>query len=397
MVNAILWVRRHRLPFRIRGGGHSYEAYSLVNGGLVIDVSCLLRLQIDPENRTAQVGAGHRLLPLYETLWNHGMAIPGGTCPTVGVSGLTLGGGYGLLSRLLGMTCDSLLEVEMVTARGRIIRANDRQHSDLLWACRGGGGGSFGVVTSFTFRVHPIGNVSRYRITWDFADLEKVVGYWQTWAPFADPRLTSLLALPAQNQGDLRANGVFVGSEEELRQLLEPLQEAVPPKTAEFQSISWIEAVCFFAGTPLRQDKFKNSSAYGYEPLSHEALSVLIRNLQTAPGPSNVLSLDAYGGQIRRVPESATAFPHRKSLFVMHYQSYWQQDADAEKNIKWIEGFRRSMLPYTRGAYCNYCDSAIRDWPRAYFESNLPRLIRVKQKYDPENLFSFEQSIPPRF
>lgn len=396
VVNAILWVRKHRLPFRIRSGGHSYEAFSLVDGGLVIDVSCLLKLRIDPDNCTVQVGAGYRLLPLYEALWNHGVAIPGGTCPTVGISGLTLGGGYGLLSRLLGMACDNLLEVEMVTAQGRIICANDSQHRDLLWACRGGGDGSFGVITSLTFRVHPIKNVSRYRMTWNFADLEKVVHYWQTWAPFTDPRLTSFLALPAQNQGDLRVSGVFVGPEQQLRRLLGPLQEAVRPKTAEFQSTTWIEAVCLFAGTPLRQDKFKNSSAYGYRPLNDEALRVLIHNLQTAPGPSNVLSLDAYGGQIRQVPESATAFPHRKALFVMHYQSYWQQNADAEKNIKWIEDFRTSMLPYTRGAYRNYCDSMIDDWPHAYFGRNLAGLIRIKQKYDPENLFSFEQSIPPR-
>jgi FAD/FMN-containing dehydrogenase len=292
------------------------------------------------------------------------------------------------------MTCDNLLEVEMVTAQGEIIRANDNQYSDLLWACRVGGDGNFGVITSFTFRVYPIGNVSRYRMTWDFADLKKVMRYWQLWAPITDPRVTPLLAVPAQNQGDLRSNGVFVGTEQELRQIMLPVQAAIRPKTAEFYSSTWIEAARLFVGSPIRQEKFKHSSAYVYEPLSDEAIDVLIYNLQTAPGQANVVTFDAYGGSISRVPAGATAFVHRKALLVVQYLSYWEQDSEAEKNINWIERFRRSMLPYTKGAYRDYCDSLIMDWPVAYFGENLRNLVKVKQMYDPENLFRFEQSIP---
>lgn len=394
VVNAIRWVRKHRLPFRIRGGGHSYEAFSLVDGGLVIDVSRMLKLQINKESRTAEVGAGFRSQQLYEALWNQGVTIPSGTCPTVGISGITLGGGHGLLSRLLGMTCDNLLEVEMVTAQGEIIRADQSRHPSLLWACRGGSGGNFGVITSFIFRVHPINNVARYRMTWDFADLEKVVRYWQLWAPYTDARLTSLLALPAQNQGDLRSSGIFVGSEEELRQIIRPLQEETQPKTAEFHSATWIEAARFFAGIPKKQEIFKNTSAYVYEPLPDAAIGVLIHNLQIAPGPVNVTGFEACGGAIGQVPVNATAFVHRKALFVIQYQSYWEQDAEADENIRWVEQFRKSMLPYTRGAYSNFCDSMITDWPTAYFAENLAGLEAVKQMYDPENLFHFEQSIP---
>ena len=394
VVNAILWVRESRLPFRIRGGGHNYEAFSLVDGGLVIDVSGMLNLQINKEALTIQVGTGFRLLPLYDKLWDQKLVLPSGTCPSVCISGLTLGGGYGLLSRLFGMTCDSLLEVEMVTAQGNIIRANGNQHNELLWACRGGGDGNFGVITSFTFRVYPIGAVARYRMTWDFADQKKVMRYWQTWAPYTDPRLTPLLALPAQNQGDLRSNGVFVGSEQELREILRPVQDTIPPKIIEFYSTTWIEAAHLFGGTLLRQEKFKNSSAYIYEPLTDAALDVLIYNLQTSPGQANVVTFDAYGGTISHTPADATAFVHRKALFVMQYLSYWSQDYEAEKNISWIERFRNSMLPFTKGAYRDYVDSLIADWPVAYFGENLERLVKVKQTYDPENLFRFEQSIP---
>lgn len=396
VVNAILWVRRQRIPFRIRNGRHSYEAYSLVDGGLVIDISRLLKLQFDRENGTVQIGAGYLLLPLYRALWDQGVTIPGGTCPTVGISGLTLGGGYGLLSRLMGMTCDNLLEVEMVTARGNIVRANRSQHPDLFWACCGGGDGSFGVATSYTFRVHPIGNVSRYRFAWDFTALKEVVQNWQQWAPHADARLTSLLLLPARNQGDIRSNGLFAGPEEELRQIVSPLQERIRPKAAEFQTLTWLEAVHLFAGQPVKQELFKNSSAYAYEPLTDAALDVLLFNLQTAPGTANLVAFDAYGGSISQVPPNATAFVHRNALFSLQYQSYWAQHEEAEENIQWIEQFRQSMLPYTRGAYRCYCDSLIADWPTAYFGGNIERLMTVKQIYDPENLFRYEQSIPLR-
>jgi hypothetical protein len=137
-----------------------------------------------------------------------------------------------------------------------------------------------------------------------------------------------------------------------------------------------------------------NSSAYVLEPLSRTALDLLICNLKNAPGPNNRVSFAAYGGSISLVPRNATAFPHRKALFAIQYQSYWTQDEEACKNIQWIEQFRNSMLPYINGVYRNYCDSMILDWPTAYFEVNLSRLKKVKRMYDPENLFHFQQSIP---
>lgn len=394
--NSIRWVRKQKIPFRIRSGGHSYEAFSLVDDGLVIDVSELLHLQIDKVNGIARIGAGYRMLPLYEALWKKGLTIPGGSCPTTGVSGLTLGGGYGFLSRQLGMTCDKLIEIEMIDAQGNLIRANDKQNSSLLWACRGGGDGNFGVVTSFTFRVYPIGDVSYYTMDWDFADLDKAVLNWQAWAPHTDARLTSLLKLPAQNEGDIRSLGVFVGLEKELRRIVRPIQEAIPPKKITFRSASWIEVARRLGGSEvIRQAKFKNSSAYVYEPFPDAAIATLAKNLKSPYGTSNLVVFDAYGGSIPRVPPEATAFVHRQALFVMQYQTYWEQGAEEADNIRWVEQFRQSMLPYTSGANRDYCDILIPDWQTAYFGENIDKLKKVKQIYDPENLFCFEQSIPP--
>jgi FAD/FMN-containing dehydrogenase len=391
--NAVLWARKNKMPFRIRNGRHSYEAFSLLDGGLVIDTSGILELQIDKSAGTAKVGAGFRLKPLYEALWREGVTIPAGTCPTVGISGLTLGGGYGFLSRLYGMTCDNVLELEMVDYQGSLLLANDKTRSDLFRACLGGGDGSYGIITSFTFSVHPIGDVSHYSMTWDFADLKQVVRYWQSWAPQSDSRLTSSLNLPASGQGSIISSGIYVGLEKELRRTVRPFLEAVPPKKSTFRSASWMEAVRMLAGREVKQSTFKNSSAFAYEPFTEQAISELVKNLSTAPGPSNMVAFDAYGGAIAEMPADKTAFVHRKALFMMQYQTYWEEEQDAVPNIEWVERFRSSMLPYTRGAYRNYCDSLIEDWPDSYFGEYYARLQRVKQIYDPDNLFHYEQSI----
>ncbi|WP_284646047.1 FAD-binding oxidoreductase [Paenibacillus silviterrae] len=394
VANAVRWAKYQRMPFRLRCGGHSYEAFSTIDEGLVIDVSEMLQLKVDLKAGTAKLGAGYRLLSLYEALWKYRVAIPGGTCPTVGISGLTLGGGFGLLSRHFGMTCDSLLELEMVNSRGMVIYANDRQHRELFWACRGAGDGSFGAITSFTFRIQPIGEVAYYTVQWDFADLPKVVRNWQQWAPFTDTRLTPLLNLSAPKQGDILSTGLYIGTQSELRDLLRPLLQHVPPKTTTVRSATWIEAARHFAGRAVRQATFKNSSAYAYEPLSDAAIDTIVDQLTKAPGGStNMVSLDAYGGAIAGVAPQDTAFVHRKALFVLQYQAYWEKEADAAPNINWVERFRQVMLPYTRGAYRDYCDVMIPDWPMAYFGDNLARLQRVKRLYDPENVFTYEQSI----
>jgi FAD/FMN-containing dehydrogenase len=292
------------------------------------------------------------------------------------------------------MTCDNLVELEMINSRGMIIRASKEHHRELFWACQGAGDGSFGVITSFTFRAHPIKEVAYYILKWNFADLAEVVRYWRQWAPHTDSRLTSLLNLPAPTQGDIVSTGVYIGSERELTALLAPVQNVIPPKSVTIRSATWIEAVRHFAGRPVKQVAFKNTSSYAYEPLSDAAIDNLIVKLSSAPkGSSNMVAMDAYGGAIGSLLPNATAFVHREALFVLQYQAYWNQSTDAVKNIRWVEQFRQSMLPYTRGAYRDYSDGFIEDWLTAYFGNNLQRLKLVKRLYDPENLFNYEQSI----
>jgi FAD/FMN-containing dehydrogenase len=411
VANAVRWARQEGIEIRVASGRHSYEAFC-IGEGIVIDVSEMNAVEVDAVDRLATVGAGTRLLPLYEALWKEGLTVPAGSCGTVGIAGLALGGGFGLLSRAMGLTCDNVLRVEMVTASGERITASDAQCSDLLWACRGGGGGSFGVVTSFTFRLHAIGDVTTYRMDWPWERLGEVLEAWQRWAPFVDDRLTSILSLHAGSAGQVSSIGLFIGPKAALRPLLEPLCTAVAPSTIQLHELPYIEAARRYAGVKPNHRRwrahwhagsrthFKNTSDFARSPLGAEAIAVIravIREfLARAPNKRGILQLDAYGGAVNRVPAAATAFPHREgTLYSMQYQSYWKSAKQEGENIQWVDAFRAAMQPHVSGAaYVNYCDRAIDDWQHAYYGSGFPRLVAVKMKYDPEDVFHHPQSIP---
>ncbi len=403
VINTIKWARRHEIPFRVRSGRHSYEAFSLVNGGIIIDVSGLNSVCVDPAKREAVIGTGMRLLPIYEALWKDGVTIPCGDCPSVGIGGITLGGGFGMLTRLMGMTCDNLLALTMVNADGEIIYANEETNSDLLWACRGGGGGNFGVLTSYTFKVHPISEVGFFRITWDWGAATKVMEAWQNWAPFVDNRLTSTLRVYNRQVNQVVADGQFVGSERELNHLMQPLLDAARPIKTDVVTVPFIQAALINAGllTPdgkpqKRQewDKFKNTGAYVYSELPSEALGTIIDFLRTSPSKRNYLEFQALAGVVKEVPPDATAYFHRQALFVLQYLALWDNDSEKDENIRWVESFRRAMLDDVIGDYVNFPDISIINWEEAYYGTNLTRLRQVKSKYDPENIFCFPQSIP---
>lgn len=414
--NAVRWAVFHGVPVRPRCGRHSYEGWSLVQDGIVVDVSRMDAVAVDPASGTARVEAGTQLLPLYQALWNNGkVTIAGGSCPTVGISGLVLGGGFGLLGRWLGVTCDALTSVEMITAQGESVYADASTNPELFWACRGGGGGNFGIATAFTFTVTPVDFVSIYNVVWDWKDLRRVLEEWQKWAPVVDDRLTSILKLTAESSGAIASIGQFVGDGEELRHLLAPLVAAALPQSVEVKTVPYIEAVEHFAGVKPGHERwaahwgnhlvasevpggnpFKNTSAYAYEPFGGDAIDRIVRYLHAAPNDLGLVQLDAYGGAVARVPDDATAFAHRAGvLWNMQFQAYWTDPSEQDANIRWVEDFRRSLLPFTRGAYVNYIDREMEDWQTQYYGGNFARLAEVKRAWDPDDVFRYPQSIPP--
>ncbi|CAG7643105.1 putative FAD-linked oxidoreductase YvdP [Paenibacillus solanacearum] len=402
VINAVKWAREQGVRLRVRSGRHSYEGFSAVNGGIIIDVSAMNKVKVDRKNRVAIVQAGNPLARVYKKLWNKRVTLPAGTAPDVGVAGLTLGGGIGLLSRKYGLTCDNLKQVKMVVASGRYgaktIVANRRKHSDLLWASRGGGGGNFGVAIAYTFRVRPISTVSIYRVTWKWGDLEKVLPVWQRWAPSVTNRLTSTIEVAAKKVGTIESTGQLLGGAEELRRLIRPLLRAGTPVKVLVKTVPFIKATQFFAETDLNlEPKFKISGAYGFQPLPREGVRMIRDFLSKAPNRHSTVwsqSLGGAGSAVSRVSPTATAYPHRKAETIYELSARWRNNGEQRRNIQWVKRFRRALSPFVKGDYVNFPDLLIKNWPKAYYGVNFGRLKQVKRKYDPHNVFRFAQSIP---
>lgn len=397
VVNAVRWARYRDVPIRIRSGRHSYEGLSVVDAGIVIDVSEMTRVEIDHKHDTVTVQTGLRDFALYETLGSEGLMVPGGLCPTTGIAGLTLGGGQSIVARTLGLTCDNLLELEMVNANGRVLHANADHNADLFWASRGGGGGNFGICTSFRFRTHRIDTVAYANISWDLRYLEPVLRTWQDYtAPDADERLTPLLTIASGLQSTLLMQGVFLGSVKKLRMLLQPLLQAGSPKQVFIEEVPWLEAVERIAVTqPVSPEPFKSVGPFVEHLLPDEAIDIIQRFISEPPTSSVSVFFHGLGGAVSKVPSKATAYFYRKALSNMSIFSTWNTPDGAAPGIRWVEDFRKTMLPFTRGVYVNTPDLSIENWPKAYYGSNFKRLTQVKAKYDPENIFKFPQSIPP--
>jgi len=410
---AIRFARRRGYPLRVRSGRHSYEAYSVVERGIVIDVTPLDQVVYDRDAGLAWIGAGARLSDIYQKLWDQArVTIPGGSCGGVGIAGLTLGGGFGLLGREYGLTCDALKGLKMVNADGEVVKASRRENKELFWASCGGGGGNFGAVTEFAFEAKPVGDVTIFYLQWPWSELAPVFAAFQLWAdPMRlDFRMTPLLKLTSKITGQVALVGQFDGPFREALGLLAPMIRVGHPHVISIREVPFIEAVLYFgggkegaeqfvaqglptlAGTPAHE-MFKNTSAYQFKLFGPEAIKTMIRYLAAAPNPASLVQFDGMGGHVGKIPNDATAFSHRGARASLQYQTYWTDPAIKPESVRWVEAFRRAMLPFTQGAYVNYIDGDIVKWPLKYYDDNLRRLIRVKKVYDPDNVFTFPQGL----
>ena len=423
--NCLAFVRNFRLPVAIRAGGHSYAGYSTTTG-LVIDVTRMNSITTDVAAGTAVIGAGARLIDVYDKLAQDNLVLPAGSCGTVGVAGLTLGGGAGVIGRKFGLTCDSLLSAQVVTADGHLLTCDAQHNADLFWALRGGGGGNFGVVTSFTFQVHPVSSLTLFTLTWPWSSAAGVLDSWQRWAPQALDEVWSncvLLATGNKSSGPIiEVNGVYVGDEAALNPLLAQLTSSIStaPASRYVASVGVLEAMLYEAGCSskgvaachlpgqnpqgeLTRDIESAKSDYFTNLLPQQAINNLMNAIVQRQDSSVLgqggIGIDAYGGAINRVAADATAFAHRNALFSVQYNADWNvgdSDAVVAANHTWLTNTWQSMRSYASGtAYQNYVDPDLANWQQAYYSSNFARLQRVKAVYDPNNLFRFAQSIPP--
>src|SRR5580698_9573047 len=425
----LAFARRFGVPVAARSGGHSYAGWSSTTG-LIIDVTQLASFTAG--SSTVQVGTGIRLIDFYAALAARGLAVPGGSCPTVGIAGLTLGGGVGVLGRALGLACDNLESLQIVTADGQLRDCDRQHHPDLFWASRGGGGGNFGVATSLTFAAHPLSALTLFFLSWPWSQAARVISGWQAWAPFQGDDVWSNLHLSAAPGApvplSVQVGGTFLGSPGDAAGRLGKLYAAVgsepsgEPFTASYLAAMLAEAGCADltvpqchlpaqvpAGQLARQPEFAKSDFFT-RPLSPAAIGKLLAGVQqflgigAAASATGGIAFDACGGAINRVHPAATAFVHRDALFLAQYTTTWAPglprggvvNAGAARQRQWQRRLHATMRPYASGqAYQNYIDPDLAGWRQAYYGANYQRLAQVKAAYDPDQLFRFPQAITP--
>jgi FAD/FMN-containing dehydrogenase len=397
----MLWAANNGLRFAVRSGGHSYEGFSQ-SPDLVIDVRGMTGIKLATDKKSVSIGSGSSLGSVYKALWPSNLAIPAGSCFPVGVAGHSLGGGFGLLGRSFGLACDSVLSMEVVDASGQIRNVSGQENPDLFWALRGGGNGSFAVVTNFNFRTSPVSMVARFGITWSkpIAQAAKIVQAWQQWLADLPPSITGTLHLTKDQGGLIKVHmaGLSVQSESKLKVELKRLQRvAGPADQVSTTTQTFKAAATIFNGGPADDSLLmKGKSDYVIDPMTDQGILTLLNGLQNAPGEIFVLC-DTYGGAINKIASDATAFVHRgNTRYSIQYYMEWTDPVASDANIAMMRTLYTSMRPHVSGgAYVNYCDLDLGDgYARAYWGDNLPRLMKIKAGVDPKNIFRHAQSVP---
>jgi len=405
---AIRFARAPGIPLAVRSGGHSYAGYS-TGRGLVIDVSPMSQVAV--RDGEATIGAGARLIDVYDTLSAKGAGIAAGSCPTVGITGLTLGGGVGVLTRAWGLTCDDLVAAQVVTADGSVRACDATREPDLFWALRGGGGGNFGVVTSLTLRTHPANDLALGYISWPASRAAAVLGAWSAWMTRVPQTLWSTLHLDAGPSGPTVAvHCVHTGTAAEVNAALDDLVRAAgAPEyreagTRTYRDVMLLEAACLgrttqechLVGTTpegrLERETYAAKSIVAPGALSSDAVAALIDAMRNIAGGS--VLVDALGGAVARVAADATAFPHRSAFAIVQLIGNWTFGGDPVAATSWLRATHQRLRPLIgRGAYVNYIDPDLDDWPEAYYGGNYARLRAVKARYDPDRVFDFPQAV----
>jgi FAD/FMN-containing dehydrogenase len=378
---------------------------------------------VSVDGGVATVGAGARLGGVYNALDQHGLAVPAGTCPPVGIAGLALGGGLGILGRSHGVTSDHLVRAQIVLADGRIVECDENHHDDLFWALRGAGAGNFGVVTALGLRTVPAPAATNIHATWRHTQASAVIEAWQEWAPHAPDELAASLKLTATGNVDEDASvdlyAALLGSESDAAELLDELvaRAGTEPLSASHTSMSFPETRRFWAqlGATESPEQAPPSdvtadvaepvhlfvkSEFVRAPLPRDAIAALVATFarDRVPGESRELDFMPWGGAYNRVRPDATAFVHRAELFQLKHAAIVDPPATggaAAAAHRWVLASWTSVHPWGSGrVFQNFADPDLESWADAYYGSNYDRLVRVKARYDPGNAFRFHQSLP---
>lgn len=396
VIHAINFAREHHLLVAVRGGAHNVAGTSVCNGGLVIDMSLMQGIRVDPVRRIVRAEGGVKWGAFDRETQAFGLATPGGTNADTGIAGLTLGGGHGWLGYKYGLVSDNLLSVDLVTADGQVRSASDTEHPNLFWGVRGGGG-NFGVVTSFEYRLYPVGPVLAGVVFHPFAKAHEALQFYRDFSSATHEALTTY-AVPMTSPDGSKMVAIAVcydGPLEEGERLIAPVRQFGPPSMDQIRPMAYTELQSMFdaAFPPGRQNYVK---AHFLREIRDEAIDILVDHFARVPSPLSMLFFQQTGGAMRR---GHTAYAHRDAFYNLLLLSAWLDPGESEHHVRWTQELWQALRPYaTGGVYVNDIgqegDEGV-DQIRAAYGTNYQRLAELKQKYDPTNLFGHNQNIKP--
>ena len=401
VVQAVQFAREFDLLVAVRGGGHSISGKATCDGGIMIDLSPMRWCRVDPEARTARLGGGSLLGDLDHETQQFGLATTAGTVSHTGAAGLTLGGGHGRLARSFGLTCDNVLSVDVVTADGEFIHASADENPDLYWGVRGGGG-NFGVVTAFEYQLHPVGPVIYGgALSYPFKDAREIFNIFADFTADAPREMAAdVIALsPAGMDGFVVLSFCYIGDFDEGDRLLAPIRNATKPWADHVGPIAY-NTLQTQADPQTRGGQLYYNKSGLMRDLDPEFLNIIADRMEEASGrgdpdvTSNVI-VQHLGGAVGDVPQDGTAYVHRDANFDSVILSAWNKPQDSERNITWLKDAFADMEPYTIGYYSNHIVESDQPKFEKVFRTNHDRMVQVKNKYDPLNVFQLNPNVKP--
>jgi FAD/FMN-containing dehydrogenase len=394
---ALEFARVHNLLVAVRGGGHNVAGKALCDNGMVIDLSAMKEMRVAPAARTVRAEAGLTWGEFDRETQAHGLATTGGFVSTTGIAGLTLGGGLGWLMRKHGLASDNLRSVQIVTADGQLRNASASENPDLFWAVRGGGG-NFGIVTSFDYQLHPVGQMLAGIVFFPFDQARAGLRFYRDLMATAPDELMAYAVLLTSSEGVrmLAIPVCYVGPMANAEEALRPVRSFGQPAADLVRPMGYMEVQSMFdAGFPAGRLNYWKSNFL--PDLSDQAIDIMVRFFKAVPSPLSAVAIEPLGGAVGRVGVEQTAFPHREALFSLVIVSMWTDPAASDANTRWTREFWSAMQPFTSDAvYVNYLDADDADRVQAaYNPETYQRLRLLKQRYDPQNVFRVNQNIGP--
>ncbi|HVA87539.1 MAG TPA: FAD-binding oxidoreductase [Candidatus Saccharimonadales bacterium] len=402
---ALRFGREHGLAVAVRGGAHNVAGNATCDNGIVIDLSPMKRIDVNEDARTARAEPGLRWAEFDAATARSGLATTGGLVSTTGIAGFTLGGGIGWLMRRHGLTCDNLLLAEVLTADGERVPASEQENADLFWALRGGGG-NFGIVTAFTYRLHPVATVLGGLVLHEAARAADLYRFFREFTADAPDELTAMVVfltappapfVPPALQGKPAVALVvcYTGDPAQGERVVAPIRRYGPPIADVIGSVPYPALQQMFdQGAPAGLRNYWKS---GYmRALDDHAIETIVAHAAAAPSPLTQVHLHQLGGAVSRVAPDATAFAHRSAPFVLNIVGTWAEQADDDTNVLWTRTFWSAIEPATEGAYLNFLGDEGPERIRAAYEpAAYERLVAVKNRYDPTNAFRLNQNVRP--